>query len=199
RRPRKPRARPVPERPPEDPEQIRRAAELARLRLLLRPQSEEVDAVSAAAAAPAPRAPDEVDELRALETEIQGKGLSLGGLSPDRCAAQIAVWAGRARALQQGLSPEATASRRSAFRIFFERLTRLWAEMEAGPVDALSPAWSTIDWDTYVAMNAAVLEERPAAVPIDKQRLYHRTMLRSLGLPHRRTAAVEAQRVITRA
>jgi hypothetical protein len=195
------RARRRPERPapapppPPDPEQVRRDAELARLRTLLRPPHEEAPVAAVAA----PQTAKPADELKAIEEEIMGAAQFLGELGPDRCAAQIAVWAGRARALQQKLPPEAAAHRHAAFRIFFGRLTRLRAEMEAGIVDALNPAWSTVDWDTYVAMNQAALEQKPALVALDKQQLYFRTMLRSLQLPHRRGAWREARAILAAA
>jgi hypothetical protein len=194
---RRPERQPAPPPPPPDPEQVRRDAELARLRSLLRPQHEETP--EAVAAGAAPQAAKPADELKAIEEEIMGAAQFLGELGPDRCAAQIAIWAGRARALQQKLPPEAAAHRHAAFRIFFGRLTRLRAEMEAGIVDALNPAWSTIDWDTYVAMNQAALEQKPALVPLDKQQLYFRTMLRSLQLPHRRGAWREARAILAAA
>jgi hypothetical protein len=191
RRRRKP-VRPGP--PPLDPEQIRRDAEFARLRAILKPVPEEpIPAV--AASAPALPPPEVVrpatpgEALRALEKEIQDAVPTLGRLGPERCAAQIAVWAGQVRELRDRLPPDVAATMRPAFRIFLEHLTRLHAAMEVEVVDALEPTFIAPDWDIYIEANRAILEQRPPTLPDDKLQVHHRTMLRALVLPHRRNAS----------
>jgi hypothetical protein len=185
--------------PPLDPEQMRRDAEFARLRAILKPVADE-----RAAAAPVPIAPPREtarpttpgEVLRALEKEIQDTVPTLGRLGPERCAAQIAVWAGQVRALRDQLPPDVAATMRPAFRIFLEHLTQLQAAMEAQVVDALEPTFIAPDWDTYIEANRARLEQRPPAISDEKLQVHHRTLLRALILPHRRNASKEAIAII---
>ena len=197
------RARPNPRLPPPlDPEQIKRDQEFARLRALLRP-------VAAEPLAPLPPAPmveappvqpqrpaSPGDVLRALEKEIQNAVPSLGTLGPERCTAQIAAWTGQVRGLRDRLPPDVSATMRPAFRIFLEHLTQLRVEMEAHVVDALEPNWKSPDWDAYVEVNRARVEERAPALSTDRQHIHHRSMLRALVLPHRRNVPQHAAAII---
>lgn len=193
RRRRKP-VRPAP--PPLDPEQIKRDAEFARLRALLKPVADEPAAQPPAPpAAPAyepPRPSTPGGALRALEKEIQDTVPTLGRLGPERCAAQIAVWAGQVRDLRDRLPPDVAATMRPAFRIFLEHLGQLQGAMEAQVVDALEPTFNAPDWDIYIEANRARVEQRPPRLSDDQLHVFHRTMLRALILPHRRNANQEA-------
>jgi hypothetical protein len=88
---------------------------------------------------------------------------------------------------------------RPAFRIFLEHLTQLRVEMEAHVVDALEPNWKAPDWDAYVEVNRACVEQRKPVLPIDSVHLHHRAMLRALVLPHRRNVPQYAAAVINAA
>jgi hypothetical protein len=193
RRHRKP-VRPAP--PPLDPEQIKRDAENARLRALLKPVA-AVPAPEPVTPAPVvvPREPVRPstpgDVLRALEKEIQDAVPKLGTLGPERCAAQIAVWTGQIRLLRDSLPPDVSATMRPAFRIFIEHLAQLRVAMEAQVVDALEPTFIAPDWEAYIEANRARVEQRAPRLPDDKLQVYHRTMLRALIQPHRRTANQE--------
>jgi hypothetical protein len=195
------RRRPLP--PPRDPEQIKRDAEFARLRALLRPAAEEPPPAPAPVV-PVPAVPPQCpptpgEFLRALEKEIQNAVPSLGALGPERCGAQIAVWAGQVRELRDGLPPEVSAVMRPAIRIFLEHLTELRAAMDAHFVDALENKWNAPDWGDYVEVNRACVEERPPALSADKLEIHHRAMLRALVLPHRRNVPAQAIPVINAA
>ena len=202
RRGRRPALRPL--TPPRDPEQIKRDAEFARLRALLRPAAEEPPAPAPAPVTitpiPQPQRPATPGEfLRALEKEIQNAVPFLGNLGPQRCGAQIAVWAGQVRELRDRLDPELSAAMRPALRIFLEHLTELRAAMDAHFVDALEPKWSPPDWGDYVEVNRARLESRPPAIAAEKIAMHHRAMLRALVLPHRRNVPGQAVPVINAA
>jgi hypothetical protein len=191
---------------PRDPEQIKRDAEFARLRALLKPAVADVPppATAPTAAAPAPLAkpqppPTPGEFLRALEQEIMNAVPFLGDLGPERCGAQIAVWAGLARELRDRLTPELSATMRPAFRIFFEHLTQLRGQMETHVVDALEPTWTPPDWRSYVEVNRAGVEGRDPRISTDKLHVHHRTILRALTLQHRRRAPEEVSAIITAA
>jgi hypothetical protein len=200
-RPRR-RLKPVrPGPPPLDPEQIQRDAEFARIRAILKPVAQEsVPPVAPSAPLPPPREPARPtspgDVLRALEKEIQDAVPTLGRLGPERCAAQIAVWAGQVRELRDRLPPNVAAAMRPAFRIFIEHLTQLQTAMEVQIVDALEPTFIAPDWEIYIEANRAVVEQRPPRLPDDKLQVHHRTMLRALVLPHRRNASLEVITII---
>jgi hypothetical protein len=191
--------------PPLAPEQIKRDQEFARLRALLKPVAEERFAPAPApapsivvpplASTQQPAAPGET--LHTLEKEIQNAVPTLGRLGPERCGAQIAVWAGQVRALRERLSPELSAAMRPAFRIFLEHLTQLRMEMEAHIVDALEPNWAAPDWESYVEVNRARVEQRAPELTSDRLRLYYHAMLRALVLPHRRNVPQQAMPIIT--
>jgi hypothetical protein len=190
--------------PPLDPEQIKRDAEFARLRALLKPMAEEMEPRASApvASTPAPqsqRPQTPAEFLRALEQEIMNAVPFLGDLGPERCGAQIAVWAGLARELRDRLSPELAATMRPAFRIFFEHLTQLRDQMDTQIVDALDPTWTPPDWSSYVEVNRARVEGRAPDISTDRLHVHHRTMLRALTLQHRRRAPEEVSPIITAA
>jgi hypothetical protein len=189
--------------PPLDPEQIKRDQEFARLRALLKPVAEERFAPAPAPSvvvpplAPSQRSASPGETLHALEKEIQNAVPTLGTLGPERCGAQIAVWVGQVRALRERLPPELAAAMRPAFRIFFEHLTQLRMEMEAYIVDALEPNWKAPDWEAYVEVNRARVEQRAPELTSDRLRLYYHAMLRALVLPHRRNVPQQARPIIT--
>ena len=190
--------------PPLDPEQIRRDAEFARLRTLLKPMAEEMEPRASAPVAPTPapqpqRPQTPAEFLRALEQEIMNAVPFFCDLGPERCGAQIAVWAGLARELRDRLSPELAATMRPAFRIFFEHLTQLRDQMDTQIVDALEPTWTPPDWSSYVEVNRARVEGRAPDISTDRLHVHHRTMLRALTLQHRRRALEEVSPIITAA
>ena len=190
--------------PPLDPAQIKRDQEFARLRALLRPVAVETIVPAPAPVFVAPpvqvqRPASPGDVLRALEKEIQNAVPTLGTLGPERCGAQIAAWVGQVRGLRDRLPADIAAAMRPAFRIFLEHLTQLRDQMEAHMVDALEPNWKAPDWDAYVEVNRARAEQRAPDISKDRQHNYHRTMLRTLVLPHRRKVPGQAAAIINAA
>jgi hypothetical protein len=91
------------------------------------------------------------------------------------------------------------ATTRPAFRIFFEHLQQLSEGFEAHVVDALEPTWTTGDWESYIEINRAIAQGRPAKVSTEKLHVYHRTLLRALTLPHRRRAGAEVAAILSAA
>jgi hypothetical protein len=71
--------------------------------------------------------------------------------------------------------------------------------MEAHTVDALEPNWKAPDWDAYVEINRANAEDRSPDLSTDRQHNYHRTMLRTLVLPHRKSVPGQAAAIINAA
>lgn len=190
--------------PPLDPEQIKRDQEFARLRALLKPVEIETIAVAPAPVVVAPtvqpvRPASPGDVLRGLEKEIQNAVPTLGTLGPERCGAQIAAWTGQVRGLRDRLPADVAATMRPAFRIFLEHLTQLRIEMEAHVVDALEPNWKSPDWEAYVEVNRARVEQRAPELSSDRLQMHHRSMLRALVLPHRRNVPEHAVGVINAA
>jgi pyruvate-formate lyase-activating enzyme len=88
---------------------------------------------------------------------------------------------------------------RPAFRIFLEHLGQLRMQMEAHVVDALEQDWKAPDWDVYVEVNRARVEERPPSVSRDQLQTHYRAMLRALVLPYRRNVPQQALTIIDEA
>ena len=139
---------------PPDPGEVARLAELNRLRSILRPVTEPQAASLAQAMPPAPPSAPAIsaDPVRALEGEIRDVMPFLATLPPDRHAAQIAAWAGRAR-LHQELPTDGRM--RIAAGMLIEKLRGLARAMEVGRIDALAPGFET-DWVRYVTANEAI-------------------------------------------
>lgn len=143
-----------------------RTAELNRLRSILRPApaAASIDPIAAQpmpeafsaatvsgadpsnAAAAAPNGPTAYqDPIRALEEQIRNGVPFLSTLPPNRLAAQVAAWAGRARLLQ------ADGRTRIGAGMLIEKLRGLQRAMEVGYVEALDTA-AVADWRRYVAI-----------------------------------------------
>ncbi len=130
-----------------DPAQAERTAELNRLRQILRPASETSTAPSPLARPAATN----TDAVRSLENDIRDEIAFLPGLPPDRCAARIAVWAGKARIHQAHPTDRHT---RIAAGLLLKMLGGLARAMDVGHIDALAPGYEW-DWARYVALNEA--------------------------------------------
>jgi hypothetical protein len=159
---------------PADPEQERRDAELARLRSILKPAHELAPApaadpapLHAPAAAAVARAESPPDTLKQLEDQIRDQVQALADVSPSRCTARIASWAGRVRAIES----DAPAGRtRPAAQLLLEKLRGLARAMDAGPIEALHPSWRTSNWSSYIAINEATADapdREPASRPAE--------------------------------
>ena len=135
--------------PPPDPKEVERIAELRRLRSILRPKAEAPIAPRPSAQPPAPGTSGH--PVRALEDEVRDAVPFLSTLPPVRWAAQIAVWAGRARLYQEHPSDGRS---RIAAELLIEKLRGLARAMEVGRIDALDP-FVTRDWRRYVEENEA--------------------------------------------
>lgn len=156
----------------------------------------ELTPASASAAAPAQAAPG--DEVDALAEEIDSCEFLLDRLPPELRTAQVAVWAGRARQLQEQREGDAAVSseRRSALRRVFGRLTRITREQQCRWIDALTPGWS-MDWNVYVAHETSLLTGEDAPLLDEEVRALFRAKLRGLLLPARhQVAQAEARELI---
>ncbi len=142
-----------------------------------------------------------IDEVDSLAEEIDACELFLESMTPEQRSAQLAVWAGRARELQDRWKeePSITAERRGALRRVFGRLSRITRDQRSGWIDALTPDW-TMSWPVYIAFHAARLRGEPALLTDEDQRALARATLRGLLLPTRKhVAAQEAARIIEEA
>jgi hypothetical protein len=147
---------------PVDLEQQARHAELAHLRAVLKPTAQEAPAATAvdsASVASTLALDSPADPMRALEDEVREQMPGLAQLSPAGCTAQLAAWAGRVRAYEEG------SGNRIAARLLLDKLRALAHAMEAGRVEALSPTWRTSDWPAYVERNQALAGAPPPARP----------------------------------
>jgi len=138
--------------------------------------------------------PSPAEEARALANEIASAESSLPSLSKKQRTAQICVWAGRARLLQQAIRIE----ERGSLRGIFGRLTALTRVLECDWIDALTPTWST-DWNLYIAYNEAVAAGKEPELPPEAERAYHRAILNGLFSPRRQITSFDAGTMILEA
>lgn len=127
------------------------------------------------------------DEVDSLAEEIDACELFLESMSSEQRTAQLSVWAGRARELQDlwKVDPAITSERRGALRRVFGRLSRITRDQQSGWVDALTPDWS-MSWPIYVAWNRAKLAGESPTLTHDELRALARGRLRGLLLPARK-------------
>lgn len=147
-------------------------------------------AFTPAAAAPPP------DEIQILADEIDAGERYLTDLSRRQRTAQVAAWAGQARAFQD--APIEDPRRRQALTTVFGRLTRITRDIDCGWIDALSRDWS-VDWKHYVSWFKGVAAGSWPRLPAEAEQALHRAFLRGLQSPLRRVAAYEAQTTILEA
>lgn len=146
-------------------------------------------------AAPTAEAPP-ADEIQVLADEIDATERYLTDLDRRMRTAQVAAWAGQARALQD--APAADPRRRQSLTAVFGRLTRITRDLDCGWIDALSREWSA-DWKNYVAWFKGVAAGSWPKLPPDAEQALHRAFLRGLLNPLRRVATYEAQTTILEA
>lgn len=139
------------------PEQERRDAELGRLRNLLKPTWQDSASDAAGPLPPPTAAAPLTDPLRLLQDEIQGQALGLAQLPSESCTARIAAWAGRVRLYQE------TTDNRVAAELLLDKLRVLASAMDAGRIEALTGAWRTKDWPSYIQANEAAAQIRQEA------------------------------------
>ncbi|MHB8876655.1 MAG: hypothetical protein ACYC8T_23415 [Myxococcaceae bacterium] len=145
--------------------------------------------------------PTPADEADALAEEIDACELFLERMSPAQRTAQVAIWAGRARELQERWSadPHVVPAQRTALRRVFGRLTRIAGEQQCGWIDALSPGW-TMRWAIYTQFHASVLAGEEPTLGRDEEQAFWRGKLRGLLSSARRDVAPsEAAEVLARA
>lgn len=151
-------------------------------------------APSAATGAPA-------DEVDGLAEEIDACEFFLERMSAPQRDAQVAVWTGRARDLQDTWTARADVGpeRRTALRRVFGRLKRIAAEQRCSWIDALTPEW-VMSWDVYVAFHEALLAGEEPQLGEQEQQAFWRGKLRGLLLPARlHVSPQEAAEVIAAA
>ncbi|MBI5546385.1 MAG: hypothetical protein HY901_21060, partial [Deltaproteobacteria bacterium] len=173
-----PPAQPVPEPPPALPKEPKVA------------HATPVEPTVAQVAAP----PAPVEQVQALVEEIDLVEPILSRLSDEARTAQVALWAGRARALQDELLATGSTTGASLLRQGFGRLTRLARDWTRW-VDALTPTWST-DWPVYVAANRAIAAGREPELSEEQLKVWHRGLLTGLSVPQRHLQAGEAEAVL---
>jgi hypothetical protein len=142
--------------------------------------------------------PPDWDEVDVLDEEIESGREHLSNLGVEKRTAQICVWAGRARLLQQLWMEREDPVARKRLRALdhvFGKLTRITRDLECDWIDALSRDWST-DWDTYIAYNQVRVSGGASDLPAEKEQEYQRSILRGLFNPRRYLQAEEAQTAI---
>jgi hypothetical protein len=124
-------------------------------------------------------APD-ADEIGAIEREVAAKLETLPSLPRPQMTAQLAIWAGRARAVQDEVNAAGTeGSRRAAVRILFTKLSALRRELDPEFIPAFASEWQ-MDWRLFTEVQQAELVGRDEEPPADKRRQFHQQMIRAL-------------------
>jgi hypothetical protein len=143
---------------------------------------------------------DPLDEVIALTEEIDTCEFVLPTMEPGRRSAQVALWAGRAREIQERwrTSPHVTKAQQDALRRAFGRLTRITREHACRWIDALTTDW-TIDWQLYTSVNQSLVTGEDAELTLDQRQTYWKALLRGLVLPRRYVAPAEASDIIREA
>ena len=95
--------------------------------------------------------PRPLNDVETLAEEIDKSMPYLDGLTRRVRSAQVAIWAGRARILQERLAAAEDVSSKAQLRAIinvFGRLSGITKTLDCSWVDALSREWST-DWNAY--------------------------------------------------
>lgn len=123
------------------------------------------------------------DAVAELREEVASAEPYLDTLDQQRRTAQLAIWAGRARSLQDRPdAPPESSPAGVALRRLFGALTRISREHMCDWIDALSRRFST-DWPLYVEWHQATLSGHPPRLAPDQvTRLWH-DLLRRLENP----------------
>lgn len=139
------------------------------------------------------------DEVDALAEEVDACEIVLERMPPEQRTAQVAVWAGRAREIQDRWKDAAPSDgRRGALRRVFGRLTRITRELHCEWIDALTPGWS-MPWTIYIAHQTAQLAGEEAPLLDEEWQTLWRATLRGLLLPNRHVSPRDAAAVIAQA
>ncbi|MHB8872195.1 MAG: hypothetical protein ACYC8T_00775 [Myxococcaceae bacterium] len=145
--------------------------------------------------------PAPADDADALAEEIDACELFLERMSSSQRTSQVAVWAGRARELQERWSadPQVVPAQRTALRRVFGRLTRIAGEQQCGWIDALSPEWS-MSWTVYTRFHASTLAGEEPSLNRDEEQAFWRGRLRGLlSSARHHVASSEAAEMLARA
>lgn len=138
------------------------------------------------------------DDLDGLTDEIAALTPYLDDLPQRQVTAQICVWVGRVRRLQDTLGNRPKEIARllgQALRNIFRRLHALARQSRSGWVDALSLDWTTA-WDAYITYNEAIATGTEPRLTREEEQAYYRDVLRGLLNPERRTASQDAQALV---
>lgn len=136
------------------------------------------------------------DAIAELREEVTSAEPYLDTLEQDRRTAQLAIWAGRARAIQERLdapAPDSTAG--MALYRLFGVLTRIGRELRCGWVDALSRKWTT-HWPTYIEWHQAALSGHPPQLLESEVADHWRDVLLRLNNPDHSTTQFTATAVL---
>lgn len=89
-------------------------------------------------------------QIHALAREIDDAAAHFGVLDPREQLAQLTIWIGRFRRLQDGDLPDITEEDRALLLRLFPRLVGISKQYEPGYIEAFRQGFKT-DWDAYVA------------------------------------------------
>jgi hypothetical protein len=135
-----------------------------------------------------------------LGREIDTCEIVLGAMEPNRRTALVALWAGRARRVQDRWQhdPSVPQLQRDSLRRTFGRLSRLAREHHCLWIDALTPDWTT-DWTVYCGIKQELLTGQDSGLSLDQRRSYWKARLRSILSPRRHVVTAEAVKVVAEA
>lgn len=136
-----------------------------------------------------PGGPHEED---ALTEEIDACEMFLARQTSKQRTSQVALWAGRARELQErwNSGAEPGEARRASLRRVFGRLTRIAREQQCEWIDALTPDW-TMPWGPYIAWHTAQLTGEPLELSDEARRALYGGLLRGLLLASRKSVPAD--------
>ena len=89
-------------------------------------------------------------QIHALAREVDDAANHFGMLDPREQLAQLTIWIGRFRRLQDGDIPDVTEEDRALLVRLFPRLVGISKQYEPGYIEAFRQGFKT-DWDAYVA------------------------------------------------
>lgn len=133
-------------------------------------------------AQPADRPDDHTSAISSLAHEIDAISSRLTGMTPRERVAQLAVWAGRARQIDEDLAAKKIPSNsglRNQVKQIIARSKKLRKSLGCGWVDALSSSWSA-DWNIYISFNRSVVASEPSNLTAEQKKQYFRDILRSI-------------------
>jgi hypothetical protein len=132
-----------------------------------------------------------------LAAEVEAKQASLASLPVARRTAQVALWGGRARLIQDHLKLHEPSPQASALKKLLGTLSRIAREHRCWVLDVLSPEWRT-DWATLIQVQASIVSGHAVDADAEELKTYWRSVLTRLLDARREVALEEASFLLER-